>query len=110
MGSMKPQICIPATGDILLINIHRDRFFISIGGFLIISSVSGIWRRKSIRPRKMIAMKRFYDFVTCDNLAKCNKCIHYPIKFHKSIVEGNEIDYSGFEITLLDKIFRRKEL
>lgn len=38
----KPQICIPKTGNILLIHIQRRRFLICIGR-LIISSVSGIW-------------------------------------------------------------------
>jgi len=102
-----PQICIPKIGDILLIDIHRHKFFISLGKFLIISSYSGIWTRKPLRPRKMVAMKRFFDLVKCDNLSKCDKCIKYTLQFHTSIIEGNEIVYSGYERTLLDKILRR---
>jgi len=40
--SDKPQICIPKTGNILLVHISKRRYLICIGG-LIISSVSGIW-------------------------------------------------------------------
>ena len=43
--SHKPLICIPKTGDILLVDITRTRYLIIIGP-LVISSVSGVWWRK----------------------------------------------------------------
>lgn len=43
-----PQICIPKTGNTLIISIHKTRFLIGIGP-LLLSSISGLWwnrRRK----------------------------------------------------------------
>lgn len=101
-----PQICIPKSGDILLISIHRNRYLIIIGR-LTISSVSGIWFRRPRAEPKMTAMKRFEEFVETDNLVFCQKCIKYPIDFYYSIREGKELQYSGYERTIIDKILRR---
>jgi len=45
LTSHKPLICIPKSGNILIIDISRRRYFIHILG-LTISSFSGIWFRR----------------------------------------------------------------
>jgi len=57
----------------------------------------------------MTAMKRFFELVALDQVpgVLCLKCIKYPIEFHTSIRAGNELDYSGYERTIIDKILRR---
>lgn len=105
----KAQICIPKTGNVLLIHLTKHSYFLSIWR-LIISSHSGVWiTRPIIPPRKMTALKRFYSLVELDQCGKvdCQKCIRYPIEFHTSIRNGNEIQYSGYETTILDRILRR---
>ena len=58
----------------------------------------------------MTATKRFFELVKLDQMpgVSCQKCIKYPIDFHTSIVMGNELEYSGYDKTFFQKLFRKQ--
>jgi len=104
------ELYIPKTGNTFSICLEKGYKSISIGRMIRWSTVSGWWlRRPRIEP-KMTAMKRFYELVTLDQMfgVTCQKCIKYPIEFHTNIIEGNELQYSGYERTIFNKILRSK--
>jgi len=105
------DLFIPRSGDIFSISINKNHF--SIAFFFPLfrySTYTGvITRRPKFLIPKMTALKRFYDLVKLDQMPRvvCEKCIKYPINFHTSIREGNELQYSGYDRTIIDKLLRR---
>jgi len=104
------ELYIPKGGDIFSICIKKH--YQSIAFLFPVfrwSSVAGFTIRLPRIHPTMTAMKRFYQLVKLDQIPGviCNKCIKYPIEFHTSIREGNELQYSGYERTIIDKLLRR---
>jgi len=106
------QLYIPKTGNIFSLCLTNNYQSISFGRTSFrYSSYAGLTiRRPRIHP-KMTAMKRFFELVQLDQVPRvvCQKCIKYPIEFHTSIRSGNELQYSGYERTIVDKILRRRK-
>jgi len=104
------ELYIPKSGNIFSICIKDGYHSISIAGIFRWSTVSGFWlRRPRIEP-KMAALQRLDELVKLDQITglECKKCIKYPLNFYYGIREGNELQYSGYERTIFNKILRRK--
>ena len=104
------QLYIPKTGNFFSIHVEKNHKSISfLFPMFRYSTTSGLmWRTPRIHP-KMTAMKRFFELVALDQVPRvvCPKCIRYPLEFHNSIRAGDELQYSGYERTIIDKILRR---
>lgn len=108
------QLYIPKTGNTVALCIKQNYF--SIAFFFPVfrySTAGGLQiRRPHFLIPKMTALERFFDLVKLDQMPRvvCQKCIKYPIEFHTSIREGNELQYSGYYTrTILDIILRRNK-
>lgn len=108
-GESIMELYIPKGGNTFSICIQKGYRSISIGRIFRYSTVAGVWfRRPRIEP-KMTALKRFEGLVKLDQIhsVSCQKCIKYPIDFYSSIRGGKELEYSGYENTIIDKLLRR---
>ncbi len=104
------ELYIPKGGDVFSVCIEKYYKSISFGRFFRYSTVAGFWfRRPRIEP-KMTALKRFLELVKLDQMdgINCQKCIKYPIEFHTSIRLGNELEYSGYDKTFFQKLFKKQ--
>lgn len=107
------EIYFPKGGDWFSLCIKKRYRAISFGNCFRYSTVAGFTLRKPRIPLKIdTALLRFYELVALDQMPRvsCQKCIKYPIEFHTSIIEGNELQYSGYyHRSLLDILLRRKK-
>lgn len=74
------------------------------------STVAGFWFRRPHQEPQMTALTRFFELAKLDQIPRvtCQKCIKYPINFHTSIRMGNELEYSGYDKTFFQKLFKRQ--
>ena len=104
------ELYIPKTGDIFSVCIKNGYHSISLGRMFRWSSVAGFCFRRPHQEPQMTALTRLFELVKLDQMPRliCQKCIRYPINFHTSIRRGNELEYSGYDKTFFQKLFKRQ--